>query len=1141
MNKTKIYTELESGAPNGYVTSINQISGAESIYEPILISAPELRKKAFLGELVPEQRYVIQDYNRLSPAYSEYVSTLGVAPQFLSDFRILVRAVSNSSLSEDAQILCQYEEIRLPKGFDNWKIKYDLWGIKHILSKFNTIETYFGAGGTTDANGDPYTLFYSPETDLAFYQPGNRLASPKFDLPCRISTFCQDMSSPDFNELNTPTPSFSLDEILSSFHAHRGVITYMRDDRSNEAYCDFMNFKILYKFFNYNSAPIIHISPYIAPPEVVDCQNNKIGPYYQDGFLSFPPVMIGPFADNYMGSSTAPMFSCKNNTITNIKGELMLCGSDNIIDHSGGYYYGNNNNISHSIASGSFFNSIIKRISLLDGLDCSESNYSSIMSCQINESTLDNVQMPFAGKSTGLLTFHINGSNLKNSIIIRQTDSTSIQIIRSTVENCDFDVFCDDIDDRGCMDVVIKGISDVDRLILKNCYISRCITLVSHASSVSLNKQVISRSSIVLKLDTPASESVKIVPYESFTNMEISVTHKEFESMRMSSALIPGCHYRITDHTSSNISKIYIGEGIFTATALVRYDLVIKAISSDEYDVNASIAEHQFSEDPSFLDSVTIAPTYIEDYSKYKVTVEYSGATAPSIILAELPNGGPQVPFINTYESIQVSGGTVSNRYTLFVDNIVVPSVYIAYYGGKYFMYDMKRGVIDNVNIPRLIEAYIPGFIISYMQDDHQNEFDFDALNMVLVDSRYNMSYQTFSTSGDLIRTVFCPNLRPYRNRNAYNNKVTIPSIINADLVTRYNKVENVSVIKYASQEFSNNDFVGFRNSRRSEVLQFESGSMGNTFVKTSPELTNKPNITFVSPIQNTNKTYCYSHTTQRFEEEKLVKWSVLKTPANVGDIAYWNGSSVKTVPLSKWKGSLGVPVGVVMIPEGFLPDGRARIISLQRIPLAPWSTLGNIDSITPNYGNVCLTNNVADVSITNGLVGYLPTDRTDISVSPVVCYTDPTCRYPMQGTIDMIPSPYSRNQPSPGYFNTLPGGNALNDFYGLTNTRLLLDVDSDAYLAASLCWNYKDPANSNLQWYLPAMGELAFLMPRFAVIRQSILAVGGTFAPVTLWSSTEWTDNRRNFSMWILYTNGFVTRSEDTYMNYESYPVAII
>ena len=122
-----------------------------------------------------------------------------------------------------------------------------------------------------------------------------------------------------------------------------------------------------------------------------------------------------------------------------------------------------------------------------------------------------------------------------------------------------------------------------------------------------------------------------------------------------------------------------------------------------------------------------------------------------------------------------------------------------------------------------------------------------------------------------------------------------------------------------------------------------------------------------------------------------------------------------------------------------------------------------------------------------------------------------------------MSPSPYLTNDTfNPVYGAITEGGNALSDFNGLSNTQLLVN-EGEQYHAAHACWNYKDPANSNLQWYLPAMGELGFLMPRFQLINQSIQAVGGT--PVennTFWSSSELL--RGGFCAWYLGTsNGYV------------------
>ena len=238
--------------------------------------------------------------------------------------------------------------------------------------------------------------------------------------------------------------------------------------------------------------------------------------------------------------------------------------------------------------------------------------------------------------------------------------------------------------------------------------------------------------------------------------------------------------------------------------------------------------------------------------------------------------------------------------------------------------------------------------------------------------------------------------------------------------------------------------------------------------------------------------------------------------PISVGDVAYWDGSSVKTTPLSSWNTSLGTPVGVVMIGEGFAPDGRARIISLTNMTYngdeyIMWDSEGGIspDSRVPNFEWVPTTDNAG--STTSGVAGYgvLPSDSD--SFNGDVSYVDGKTKYYatsdelMEWEEGIIPSPYLGDVPNPAYYQAIEGGNALSDFNGLSNTKALVD-DGDNYHAAHACWNYKDAANSNLQWYLPAMGELGYLMPRFKQINESIQAVGGV--PVeeyNFWSSSEY------------------------------------
>ena len=115
----------------------------------------------------------------------------------------------------------------------------------------------------------------------------------------------------------------------------------------------------------------------------------------------------------------------------------------------------------------------------------------------------------------------------------------------------------------------------------------------------------------------------------------------------------------------------------------------------------------------------------------------------------------------------------------------------------------------------------------------------------------------------------------------------------------------------------------------------------------------------------------------------------------------------------------------------------------------------------------------------------------------------DSTAKYSQ--TSNLIPSPYLGDDQTfnPEYSKEISGNNALSDFNGASNTEVLVGLGTD-YTAANACWNYKD-GSSNLQWYLPAAGELGFLVARFNAINASITAVGGSSVISNgFWSSSE-------------------------------------
>jgi hypothetical protein len=229
--------------------------------------------------------------------------------------------------------------------------------------------------------------------------------------------------------------------------------------------------------------------------------------------------------------------------------------------------------------------------------------------------------------------------------------------------------------------------------------------------------------------------------------------------------------------------------------------------------------------------------------------------------------------------------------------------------------------------------------------------------------------------------------------------------------------------------------------------------------------------------------------------------------PALAGDVAYWDGSSVKTTPYSEWNTSLGTPVGVVVVPEGFAPDGKPRIVSLKYVNKSgntstsaaymKWGPTGTDTSLT-NFTRLPTTDNNGSTSTGFSHYGYLPSDNFTGATS----FVDPKAKY--NGTNGLTPSPYLGDALNPEYSKEISGyNNALSDFNGLTNTETLVGLGSD-YEAANACWKYKDGV-SNLQWYLPSMGELGFLMPRFNEINSVITALGGVaVASDRFWSSLE-------------------------------------
>lgn len=240
------------------------------------------------------------------------------------------------------------------------------------------------------------------------------------------------------------------------------------------------------------------------------------------------------------------------------------------------------------------------------------------------------------------------------------------------------------------------------------------------------------------------------------------------------------------------------------------------------------------------------------------------------------------------------------------------------------------------------------------------------------------------------------------------------------------------------------------------------------------------------------------------------------------GDVAYWDGSKVKTTPLSSWDTSLGTPVGIVVVPKGFAPDGKVRIVGLKPVDSNGNQSSSHVkmswggyvtDASLTNFTKVPTTDNNGSTSTGSSTFGYLPSDNFTGATS----FVDPKAKY--SETSYLIPSPYLDDAPNPEYYKTISGNNVLSDFNGLSNTQTLVGLGT-GYTPADACWEYNDGA-SNLQWYLPAMGELGYLMPRFNEINNTIITIGGVaVASYVFWSSSEYSSTN---AYYLNTTNGNV------------------
>ena len=242
-------------------------------------------------------------------------------------------------------------------------------------------------------------------------------------------------------------------------------------------------------------------------------------------------------------------------------------------------------------------------------------------------------------------------------------------------------------------------------------------------------------------------------------------------------------------------------------------------------------------------------------------------------------------------------------------------------------------------------------------------------------------------------------------------------------------------------------------------------------------------------------------------------------------------------------------PIGVVVIPgnHDVYGDGSCGVMSLKEMNCDTPDTGGaqyqgirwgqyKYDLDIPNYTTVT-RGNTEDGSTTGDATyySYLPSDK----FSALQCLHDTDAYYYSSDILSYQPgpSPYktdgSRNL---GYSQTNPpssSSNALSDFNGRSNSKILWDnatAQSNWKIAPTIinehngkyspaaccCWRYHTEGTQQGDWYLPAEGELSYVIAPFNKINEAINNVKDvydSFVGVVLstdgnyWSSSQFSN----------------------------------
>lgn len=357
-----------------------------------------------------------------------------------------------------------------------------------------------------------------------------------------------------------------------------------------------------------------------------------------------------------------------------------------------------------------------------------------------------------------------------------------------------------------------------------------------------------------------------------------------------------------------------------------------------------------------------------------------------------------------------------------------------------------------------------------------------------------------------------CPNLET----------ITLPSTLTTMVSLDFTSCPNLKEIKFLSTtppSYTNATWFGTEESNYTGRNTYDQGI--NKLIV--PEgATGYDQGQFLDPLCNPNKCgfTLYYDTPKYIDPSKAVAgdYCLYDKQADKLIIVQNDKLNVDDFPLTDY-----TPVGVVVIPgsHDVYGTGECGVMSLKEMNYTTpdtgstsyqdiiWGDSNTDISSLTNYNVVCYVgyHGMVNESVQGtSSTAYLPSDNFSKVQNPY----DTDTYYYYNGFEYYIPSPYNDDDTrnSAYYQTSSPSStlNAMSDFDGKNNTNIITDLataedwktassitnsaSNGYYPAACCCWRYYTDGTLQGQWYLPACGELGYIMPKFNQIQASINAL---------------------------------------------------